>query len=70
MKREPISWKNGKYWRPFPCFSIECDNEATQFVRIEFGPALVNLCLCDDCSVENPEAIMKSVKSKQMDAIN
>ena len=65
MTREYLRWKAKEDWMRFSCFTIGCYEEATHIVRIEFGPALVQLCLCGDCSDEPPDSIISGVATKQ-----
>ena len=70
MTREYLLWKVKEDWMRFPCFTQGCYEEATHIVRIEFGSALVQLCLCGDCSDEPPDSIINKVTAKQKFSVN
>jgi len=65
MTSEYLRWTAKDDLRPLFCFTRGCNEEAIHIVRIEFGPALVQLCLCGDCSNESPDSIISGVTVKQ-----
>ena len=70
MTRKRLHWTVKDDWSPFYCFTKGCYEEATYIVRVELGPALVQLCLCCDCSTEAPESMINGVTAKQERTIN
>ena len=65
MTRERLHWTVKADWSPFFCFTKGCNKEASYVVRIELESAIVQLCLCGDCSDEAPDSIMSGVTAKQ-----
>lgn len=64
MTRERLRWKVREDWTPFFCFSNGCYEEARYIVRVDLGPASLQLCLCGDCSNQPPESMIDSVTAK------
>jgi hypothetical protein len=56
--------------RPMPCFIWGCKNQAEHLTRFNYGDAVVQVCLCDDCLNKSPEFILKGLRAQPENVVN
>jgi hypothetical protein len=56
-----INWNTQHHCHPLRCFVIDCQKEAQHLVRLRYGEAIIQACLCDACHTKPPNTILKSL---------
>jgi hypothetical protein len=56
--------------RPMPCFIWGCKNQAEHLTKFNYGDAVVQVCLCDNCLNKSPEFILKGLRAQPENVVN